>query len=202
MLKSGEIYFHGTNSYPFKPPFKENGLIWFTQDLSYATEFIWNVSSYDKRLTQVVVAKVKFNKPLKLGRSELPLLNNGKLSNKTSKLCQILDIPEKEVLKLYDDIKQDIEGDRPVWISDLINKPMFKEYLVKKGYDSVIAIESEVYTLGVANSSQIEFIKQGVSEEESDRLLFEDKQKDSEFVSICKRIMPKMKDALKYLEDK
>ena len=82
MLKSGEIYFHGTDRYPFKMPFKGNGLIWFTQDLSYATDFIYSTSDYDKKLSLVVVAKVKFKHVLKVGNTEIPLLRNNVLSKK------------------------------------------------------------------------------------------------------------------------
>ena len=127
MLKSGEIYFHGTDSYPFKPPFKENGLIWFTQDLSYATNFIFSTNDYDKKLSLVVVAKVNFKHVLKVGNTEIPLLRNNVLSKKAKAICDRLNIPEKEIIDLYNEIKIDIESDRPVWISDILNKPLMRK---------------------------------------------------------------------------
>ena len=201
MLKSGDIYFHGTDRYPFEMPFKGNGLIWFTQDLSYATDFIYSTSDYDKKLDLVVVAKVNFKHTLKIGNTEVPLLRNNVLSKKAKAICDKLNIPEKEIIDLYNEIKIDIEPSKPVWISDILNKPLMRDYLKKNGFDSVIALESGYYTLGIVDSSQAEFIKQGVNEDEASELLFERKENDSDFVSICKRIMPKMKDALKYLED-
>lgn len=187
MLKSGEIYFHGTDRYPFKMPFKGNGLIWFTQDLSYATDFIYSTSDYDKKLSLVVVAKVKFKHVLKVGNTEIPLLRNNALSKKTKAICDRLNIPEKEIIDLYNTIKIDIEPIRPVWISDILNKPLMRDYLKKNGFDSVIALESNYYTLGIVDSSQAEFIKQGVSEDEASELLFEDKASNNNEALVEKK---------------